>query len=279
MTQYHNPLIARCGGFALFGFVRAMMNSMDVRGMLLQPEVDPASPWIGQRGIYVFWHEYITIPFFLRGHCDIAMLLSRHRDAEWLAHAARYMGFDTVRGSSNWGSTAALKQLLKVSETKHLAITPDGPRGPRRRMAPGPIYLASKLQLPLIPMGFGFNRPWRLKTWDRFAVPKPGSRARCIMGPAIQIPPGLEKSEVEWHRQWVEGQLNHLTTQAEKWAESGLRGEGEIATLATPTPLESSREARKTEIYWRSHAQNRLPVPGAQSPTELRIWDGARDVA
>ncbi|MEX0792238.1 MAG: hypothetical protein WD045_03840, partial [Pirellulaceae bacterium] len=130
-----------------------------------------------------------------------------------------------------------------------------------------------------IPMGFGCDRPWLIRTWDRCAGPRPGSRARCIMGPALRIPPGLEKSEVEWHRTWVESQLNHLTTQAEQWAESGLRGEGEIATLATPTPLASNREARKTEIYWRSHAQDRPPATDAQPPTELKIWDESREVA
>ena len=55
----------------------------------------------------------------------------------------------------------------------HLTITPDGPHGPRRRMAPGPIYLASKLGLPLVLMGYAYDRPWRLPSWDRFAVPRP----------------------------------------------------------------------------------------------------------
>ena len=59
----------------------------------------------------------------------------------------------------------------------HLTITPDGPRGPRRHMAPGPIYLASKLGLPLVLMGYAYDRPWRLHSWDRFAIPRPGSRA------------------------------------------------------------------------------------------------------
>jgi len=44
-----------------------------------------------------------------------------------LAHAAYHLGFDFVRGSTNRGGVGAIRQLLRESEHKHLAITPDGP--------------------------------------------------------------------------------------------------------------------------------------------------------
>ena len=87
------------------------------------------------------------------------MLLSRHRDAEILSHIAGHLGFAFVRGSTNRGGVSALRQLLARSRDMHLTITPDGPRGPRRRLAPGCIYLASKLGLPLVVMGYGYERP------------------------------------------------------------------------------------------------------------------------
>ena len=90
------------------------------------------------------------------------MLLSRHRDAEILSHAAYHLGFDFVRGSTNRGGVAAIRELLEKSRHMHLTITPDGPRGPRRKLAPGSIYLASKLGLPLVVMGYGYDRPWRV---------------------------------------------------------------------------------------------------------------------
>jgi hypothetical protein len=110
----------------------------------------------------------------------------------------------------------------------HLAITPDGPRGPRRQCAQGPIYLASTLQLPLVPLGLGYDRPWRTSSWDRFAVPRPFSRARAIMGPAITIPPHLDRSDIENCRMRVERLLTALSDEAAEWASSGLRREGEI---------------------------------------------------
>ncbi len=122
------------------------------------------------------------------------MLLSRHRDAEILSYAAHHMGFEFVRGSTNRGGVAALRELLAKSRSMHLTITPDGPRGPRRRLAPGCVYLASKLGLPLVVMGFGYDRPWRVRSaWDQFAMPRPGSRARAVVSGEIFIPPDLDR--------------------------------------------------------------------------------------
>src|SRR4029077_15931043 len=73
-----------------------------------------------------------------------------------------------------------------------LIVTPDGPRGPRRRLAEGAIFLASRLQMPIVCMGFAFDHPWRQKSWDRFAIPRPFSRARAVISPFIEIPPNLE---------------------------------------------------------------------------------------
>ena len=170
------------------------MDTLDYRVVFYDPDVDPASPRCRGQKIYVFWHEYILLPLAMRGHCNLAMLLSRHRDAEVLSHVAYHMGFEFVRGSTNRGGVAALRQLLDKSRHMHLAITPDGPRGPRRQMAPGPIFLASKLGIPLVAMGVGYNRPWRAGSWDRFAIPRPFSRARCILSPELHVPPDLDRA-------------------------------------------------------------------------------------
>src|SRR4051794_13293162 len=170
------PLI-KLGGLAAAEGIRAWMSTLDYRGVFYDRSVDPALSTGGQR-IYIFWHENILFPLYLRGHCNLAMLLSRHRDADILTELARHLGFEFVRGSTFGGGSAALRELLRKSQDMHLAITPDGPRGPRRVLAQGPIYLSSKLGLPIVAMGFGYDRPWRMPTWDRFAVPKPHSHAR-----------------------------------------------------------------------------------------------------
>jgi lysophospholipid acyltransferase (LPLAT)-like uncharacterized protein len=203
------------------------MSTLDYRAAFYDGTVDPALGLGGSR-IYVFWHENILAPLYLRGHCQLTMLLSQHRDADILARMAYHLGFDCVRGSSYRGGAHAIWKLLDRSRHQHLTITPDGPRGPRRQMAPGPIFLASRLQLPLVAMGFGYDRPWRVNSWDRFAVPRPYSRARAVIGPPLMLPADLNRADIERCRQRVENLLNCFTCEAEAWAAAGTRKAGEI---------------------------------------------------
>lgn len=220
------PFWMRAGAFAAAGGIRAWMTTLDCKALFYDQSVDAVFAAPTNR-IYVFWHEYILLPLHLRGHCNLTMLLSKHRDADVLFRLAHHMGFECVRGSSYRGGAAALMELSRVGADMHVAITPDGPRGPRRELAQGAVFLASRLGLPIVPMGLGYDRPWRLKSWDRFAVPRPWSRARGIVGPEIHIPRDLDRDEIERHRQGVERILNDLTTEAERWAESGQPRHGE----------------------------------------------------
>jgi lysophospholipid acyltransferase (LPLAT)-like uncharacterized protein len=221
------PALMGLASFVSTSAIRGWMSTLDYRAVFYDRSVDPVFG-VGTSRIYVFWHENILIPLYQRGHCRLAMLLSQHRDAEILARVARQMGFDCVRGSTYRGGAKAIWELWDKSRRQHLTITPDGPRGPRRHMAMGPIFLASRLGLPLVVMGFGYDRPWRLQSWDRFAVPRPFSRARALIGPPMMLPPDLDRSGMENARKRVEQLLNEFTTEAEAWAEAGTRKAGEV---------------------------------------------------
>jgi lysophospholipid acyltransferase (LPLAT)-like uncharacterized protein len=222
LRQMHVPsFVWRVAGFVMIRSLNAWMSTLNYRMVRYQREADPADELFNGPVIFVFWHEYIPFPIYLRPHCRLAMLLSQHQDAEILSHAARFAGLETVRGSTHRGGTAALRELLDRGKGMNLAITPDGPRGPRRILAQGAIYLSSRLQIPLVALGVGYDRPWRhRRTWDKFAVPRPFSRARAVLGPRIQIPPDLEREEIETQRVRMERHLNELTRMAEDWAES-----------------------------------------------------------
>jgi lysophospholipid acyltransferase (LPLAT)-like uncharacterized protein len=221
------PHWMRWGGMLAAGGIRAWMSTLDYRALFFDPAVDSIYPSARPR-IYVFWHEYLLMPLYLRGNCNLTMLLSKHRDADILYRLAYHMGFECVRGSTYGGATEALLELSRKGQHMHMAITPDGPRGPRRRLAQGPVFLASRLQLPIVPFGMGVDRPWRARSWDRFVLPRPGSRARAVVGPEIMIPAGLDRAELELRRQGVEGLLNDLTAEAEAWAESGEQRAGSV---------------------------------------------------
>ena len=240
----------KLGGLLAAKGIQAWMQTIDARAAYYDESVDPVRGIEGPR-IYIFWHEYILLPLALRGHCHLSMLLSQHNDADILARIAEHFGFDCVRGSTYRGGARALWELEERSRTHHLTITPDGPRGPRRQLAQGPIYLASRLQIPLVTMGFGYDRPWRMKSWDHFAVPRMFSRARAVVGPPVMIPANLDRAGLESCRLRTERLLNCLTAEAEAWAAAGTRKAGEVVIrpqFAPPPPGKPRQQHAETVL-------------------------------
>jgi lysophospholipid acyltransferase (LPLAT)-like uncharacterized protein len=238
--KFQSPLSIGAWSLASTACIRQWMATLDVRAEYGDPTVDPVHPDYRGSKIYVFWHENILLPLYLRGHSNISMLLSRHMDANILDRVARMMGFGVVRGSTFRGGTTALRELADRAATGNLTITPDGPRGPRRRLAAGCVFLASTLQIPIVAMGFGYQRPWRFGTWDRFAMPRPWSRARGVVSRAVRIPPDLDRDGIEQYRAGIERLLLRLSDDAEAWADAGTRRSGEMLVRKEP-----SRVARK----------------------------------
>jgi len=239
-VKFKSPLAIGVTSLVSTASIRQWMGSLDYRVDYGDPTVDPVHPAYRGAKIYIFWHENILLPLFLRGHSNIAMLLSRHEDANILDRVARMMGFGVVRGSTFNGGSVALRQLAERAREENLTITPDGPRGPRRRLAPGCVFLASTLGIPIVAMGLGYARPWRFGTWDRFALPRPWSRARGVISRAIRMPPELDRDGIERHRAGLERLLTHLSDDAEQWACSGQRRPGECIVRKEP-----SRVARR----------------------------------
>ncbi|MBQ1454236.1 MAG: DUF374 domain-containing protein, partial [Thermoguttaceae bacterium] len=138
-------------GLAVSALVKGWMSTLDYKIAYYDPSIDPAVPFDDQPRLYLFWHEYIQFFLHLRPNCHMTMLLSRHRDADILAEIARRIGFGAVRGSTARSGSTAICQMMKNAKEKWLlTMTPDGPRGPRRKMAGGAVYLASRLGIDII---------------------------------------------------------------------------------------------------------------------------------
>jgi lysophospholipid acyltransferase (LPLAT)-like uncharacterized protein len=106
----------------------------------------------------------------------VAILISEHRDGEVIAQVVEQFGLRTLRGSTSRGAARALRSLARTLEAgTPVAVTPDGPRGPLHSYAPGGIIAAQRAGAPVVSIGVEASRAWRLKSWDRFMIPKPFS--------------------------------------------------------------------------------------------------------
>ena len=113
----------------------------------------------GQHFILAFWHgRQLMIPLAYRGQ-GIHILISRHRDGELISQIMSRFGYHSVRGSSTRGGTSALRQLIKLGRSGvDIAITPDGPKGPRYVAQPGAIQIAKATGLPILPLTFSCSK-------------------------------------------------------------------------------------------------------------------------
>src|SRR6478752_4996603 len=93
----------------------------------------------------------------------------------------------------------------------HLCVTPDGPKGPRRHVHQGLAYLASRTGLPIVGAGMAFQRPWRAKSWDRFAVPRPFGAAACVVPLPVVVSPDADREALEASRLEVERRMQTAT--------------------------------------------------------------------
>ncbi len=128
--------------------------------------------------IFVFWHgELLMLPFAYRNYRkskNIDVIVSQHHDGEIATRLLQMLGGDTIRGSSTRGGLKALKDSFKsLNLGRDIGITPDGPKGPRHSVADGAVVIAQKKNVPIITMNCKASKAWRLKSWDKFSIPKP----------------------------------------------------------------------------------------------------------
>ncbi|MGA1845201.1 MAG: lysophospholipid acyltransferase family protein [bacterium] len=116
----------------------------------------------GQRVIYCFWHDRLfMMPFIAVGE-KVSILISQHKDGEYISRIVSWFGFETVRGSSTRGGSLALRRMIKAMRGGcHGAITPDGPKGPRHSVKDGALLLAGMTGAPLVPIAFSSSKKKR----------------------------------------------------------------------------------------------------------------------
>lgn len=193
--------------------VRLLIATLRIRlhdhaGMFNRPANEPV--------VWLFWHNrlFLAPRFFERylPHRKGAALTSASKDGELVAEFVRRFHIRPVRGSSSRRGAAALLEMISLFRDGYdLAITPDGPRGPRYRLNPGIVRLAQKTGAPLIPMSMEFSRSYRLGSWDGFMIPKPFARADITLHEFYHVKQTSTPEEFESERSRLEKAMLAVT--------------------------------------------------------------------
>lgn len=145
--------------------------------------------------VVAFWHERLALmPMLWRlarrqgAAARAHVLVSRHRDGLFIGAVVRRFRLDVVHGSSSRGGASGMRTLLALlAAGDHVAITPDGPRGPRRQAAPGVAQLAALAGVPVLPASGQTGRRRILGTWDRMVLPLPFGRGVIVCAAPIPV--------------------------------------------------------------------------------------------
>ncbi len=141
--------------------------------------------------VFLLWHEALLPLLWQHRRQSIAIVVSEARDGQYLADFAVSLGYRTVRGSSTRGAARALLGAVRELQAGHaVAFTPDGPRGPRRELKPGVVAAAQRGGAVVVPLHAEAAGAWRLDSWDRFMIPKPGALVRIRYGRPFEVAPG-----------------------------------------------------------------------------------------
>ena len=165
--------------------------------------------------IYATWHSGILLLPWLYADRRLRVLTSRSRDGELVARLVRRFGLGAVRGSSSRGGAEALRALARsLREGWGVVVVPDGPRGPREVVKPGVIALAAVSGAPIAPVAVGASSEWRLASWDRFRIPRPGARVVVAFGELLCVPARAGRAVQDAARAELQARLAALSCRA-----------------------------------------------------------------
>ena len=216
MAQARTRLVVGLGG----GLLHALMRStrVEIRNR------ESYQRWWGERKpvIFLLWHGRLLPCSYAHRDEELGTLISQHRDGDYIAGVVEgWWGYHAIRGSSTRGGTGALREMVRTLKAgTALAVTPDGPRGPRQKMKSGPLLAAQLTGVPLIPVSASADRAWFVGGWDRFLIPKPFSRVRVIFGEPTFVPRDATPDDIDRIGEQMEHELNQLMDEADRsWSE------------------------------------------------------------
>lgn len=177
--------------------------------------------------VCAFWHGRMLMLPVSRYRKRTKVMVSSHRDGELISRIIGLFGIGSIRGSTTRGGMQVLRSGIQaIDEGYKVAVTPDGPRGPRFRVQVGIIELARRTGAPIIPLIFSCTKKKVFSSWDRFILPYPFSKGVFFYGPPFWVPPELTREERESMRLELEQRMRQMTETVDRYCEKGVWEEG-----------------------------------------------------
>lgn len=234
--KIRSPFLTKLAGQAIVFVLRLIGRTMSIDFRSADPDISPFRPTPEPR-LFALWHDAIAIPVMLRDRSrrlnSVCALVSRHQDGSFLVETMRHAGIRAVRGSQKHGGARAVREMLDQIQHSHVFITPDGPRGPRRRLKEGILFLASHSGRPIVPVSSACRKPWIIRgNWTDLVVPRPFSRAVCLLGEPFHVPADLSRDELDRYRERLQAEMERLDSLAEQIASGIEPVDGRFAKAA-----------------------------------------------
>ncbi len=203
----------RIGVFLAYNWVRLIGGS-------LRLEVTGEEQFKGNESKLIFcgWHgkSLIFASYFRKK--GYWVIISNSNDGDIQNEVFSRLGYKTIRGSTGRGGVrAALQGVKALKAGGTMAITPDGPRGPSGIVQGGVMLMAHKSGAALVPVGLSAKKAIYIKSWDKYMLPYPFSKARMVFGEPLSIPEGADEAAIEEVRLRLESEINRLEAIAGDW--------------------------------------------------------------
>jgi lysophospholipid acyltransferase (LPLAT)-like uncharacterized protein len=174
----------------------------------LEPFLEQKKPFI-----FAFWHGTLLLMVYAFKSEKRTFLVSFHRDGELITRVIRRFGIEATRGSTTRGGVKALLSLVRRARRGYsIAFTPDGPKGPPKKVQQGVVELARLTGIPVVPVGFCAKHAIKMNSWDSFLVPLPFTKAAFCYGKPVIIGDEQRKNGM----MLVEKALNEAEENAKK---------------------------------------------------------------
>lgn len=212
-----NRILIRAADLAFFALIKLICGTVKL-------EVDGWENWEaasrdGKIPIYAVWHNRIFLSIYFWRRRRIVVMTSQSFDGEYIARFIQRFGYGAARGSSTRGATGAIVEMVRLMRAGcPTGFTIDGPKGPPYVAKMGAGLLAKKTGHPILPFTITAANFWETKkSWDRFQVPKPFTRARVTIAPPIFVPPDADEAQLNIVRDELQSALDDVNQRGEDW--------------------------------------------------------------